>query len=201
MRELVPDIHAWTWFSDRFGYDFSGWLVEHAGGNVAVDPVEMDAATLDELGRRGVARIALTNRNHFRAAARLRERTGARVAVHPADAEFVRQKGVVVDDPLQPGDAIGPFRAVAAAGKSPGEVALYWPERRLLLVGDACVGPAPGRLGLLPEAAIDDLAALRASLRRIADEVDFDTLLLADGHSILRGGREALRALVATFPG
>ena len=62
--------------------------------------------------------------------------------------------------------------------------------------GDACVGKAPGVLGTLPDAVIDDRAALNASLARLA-ELDFDTLLVCDGHSILSGAQTALRALVA----
>ncbi len=199
MREILPGILTWPWFSERFGYDFNGWLVRHEGGNVCIDPVDMSDVVLDAIAREGVGRIALTNRNHFRAAARVRERTGAPVAVHPADAGFVRDKGVPVDEELAPGGRVGPLAVVAADGKSPGEVALHWPERRILFVGDACVGNPPGRCALLPEAVMDDPARLRESLRRIAAEVDFDALLVGDGTPILRGGRKALRALVATF--
>lgn len=199
LRELVPDILTWPWFSERFGYDFNGYLVRHATGNLCVDPVEAPDAVLDAIAAEGVAAILLTNRNHFRDAARVKARTGARVLVHPADADFVRSKGVPVDGELLPGGAVGPFTIVDAAGKSPGEVALHWPERRLLIVGDACVGKAPGVLGLLPEAVMDDPAALRHALTRIADVIDCDTLLVCDGHPVLTGAREALRKLVATF--
>ncbi len=197
MKELVPDVFTWPWLSERFGYDFNGTLVRHDTGNVCVDPVEMDAGVLEELVALGVARIVLTNRNHFRAAARVREATGARVAIHPADAAFVRERGVTVDDELRAGDRVGPFTVVPAAGKSPGEIALHWPERRLLLVGDVCVGNPPGALGLLPEKVMDDPAELRRSLARLAAELDFDTLLVGDGAPILSGGRAALQALVA----
>ena len=146
-----------------------------------------------------VARIVLTNRNHFRAAERLRAATGARVAVHPADAEFVRAKGVRVDDDLAVGERVGPFTIVDASGKSPGEVALHWPERRLLVVGDICVGKPPGALALLPAAVIDDLPRLQASLARIVETIDFDALLVGDGAHILSGARDAMRALVATL--
>ena len=201
MREIVPGILTWPWYSARFGYDFHGFLVRRPDGNLVVDPVEPTNDDLDVLTREGVARILLTNRNHFRAAARVRERTGARVAVHPADAAFVRDKGVPVDDALAHGERIGPFVVVPAAGKSPGEIALHWPDKRLLLVGDACVGTPPGGLSLLPPPVIDAPDALRQSLRRIAAELDFDTLLLADGESLLRSGRAALQRLVATFDG
>jgi hypothetical protein len=39
---------------------------------------------------------------------------------------------------------------------------------------------------------------LKATLARLA-ELDFESLLTGDGWPILQGGREALRALVATF--
>jgi len=193
LQEIVPGIRVWHWFSEKHGYDFNG----HVVGGVAIDPVEMDDATLGELA--SVERILLTNRNHFRAAEKLRVRSGAKVMVHPADADFVRGKGVQVDEPLAPGQRVGPLVVVAAAGKSPGEVALHWPERRILIVGDACVGKPPGALALLPESVMDDPAALRATLRRLAAEIDFDTLLVGDGASILGGAKPALEALVRRF--
>jgi glyoxylase-like metal-dependent hydrolase (beta-lactamase superfamily II) len=160
----------------------------------------MTDAVLDALCREGVARIVLTNRNHFRASARLKERTGATIAVHPADAEFVRSKGVPVDAPLATGERVGPLTVVDASGKSPGEIALHWPERRILLVGDACVGKPPGSCALLPDAVLDDKRRLVASLARLA-ELEFDALLLSDGEPILQGGRDALRRLVSQLRG
>jgi glyoxylase-like metal-dependent hydrolase (beta-lactamase superfamily II) len=191
---IMDGVETWDWFSERHGYDFHGTWVADPGGNLAIDPVEPSAEVL----ARGVARIVLTNRNHFRAAARLQQATGARIAIHPADADFVRARDVAVDDELRPGQRVGPFTIVDAAGKSPGEIALHWPERRLLVVGDACIGKPPGALGLLPAAVIDDRPRLQASLARLAD-LDFDTLIVGDGAHILSGARAALRALVATF--
>jgi glyoxylase-like metal-dependent hydrolase (beta-lactamase superfamily II) len=201
MREIVPGILTWPSFSARFGYDFNGFLVRRPDGNLVIDPVEPTDDDLATLTREGVARIIITNRNHYRAAARVAAATGARVAVHPADAGFVRDKGVTVDDALTHGERVGPFVVVPAAGKSPGEIALHWSDKRILMVGDACVGTPPGGLSLLPPAVIDAPDELRRSLRRIAAELDFDTLLCADGESLLRGGRAALQRLVATFDG
>jgi glyoxylase-like metal-dependent hydrolase (beta-lactamase superfamily II) len=198
MKEIVAGILTWSWFSERHGYDFNGYLIRLPGGNLAVDPVEMDDSVLEELARAGAARILLTNRNHFRAAAKLKSRTGARVAVHPADAEFVRKNGVAVDEGLSAGQKIGPFTVLDAHGKSPGEVALHWPERRLLIVGDAAVGKIPGALALLPPKVIEDLPALQDSIRRLG-QLDIGTVLVGDGASIMQGGREALRTLARSF--
>ena len=200
MHEIVSGILTWPWFSERHGYNFNGYLVRAAGGNICIDPPEPDAATLDEICRLGVTRILLTNRNHVRAANVLRARTGARTAIHPEDAAHARAQGAELDDELQLGEEVGPLVVVGAAGKSPGEVALHWRERRLLIVGDSVIGNPPGQCSLLPETVMDDPALLRASVRRLL-ALDFDTLLVGDGAPILGGARERLRALVAGFEG
>ena len=187
LREIAPGVLTWPWFSERHGYDFNGYIVRE----IAIDPVEGDIDV-------PLRRIVLTNRNHFRAAAKLRAKTGARVAVHPADAEFVRKQGVEVDDDLNYGDQIAGFTVVDAHGKSPGEIALWNPERKLLIVGDACVGKPPGSFALLSPKVIDDLAALQQSLRRLAD-LEPETVLVGDGAPVLKAAAEALRALVRSF--
>ena len=198
MREILSGILTWPWFSARHGYDFNGWLVRHPQGNLCIDPPEMSNEVLEELSAEGVARVLLTNRNHFRASMRVKERTGALIAIHPADAAFARGKGTTVDDELRPGDRAGPLAVVDAQGKSPGEVALHWPERRILFVGDACVGKPPGECALLPDAVIDDKRALIESLRRLA-MLEFDALLVGDGAPVLEAGRSALKRLVASL--
>ena len=198
-HEIVSGIFTWPWFSEPHGYNFNGHLIRHADGNLCVDPVEPDAETLDEIADMGVARIVLTNRNHSRAANRVRARTGARTAIHPHDAAHAGGQGTELDDELGIGDTVGPLVVVGVPGKSPGEVALHWPARRILIVGDAVIGKPPGRCGLLPERVIDDPALLRQSVRGVLD-LDFDTLLVGDGEPILSGARARLEELVATFP-
>ncbi len=143
-------------------------------------------------------RIVLTNRNHFRNAAKLREKTGARVMVHPADAEFVEAQRVTVDAALAYGDSIEGFTIVDAHGKSPGEVALWNAARRILIVGDVCVGSPPGAFKVLPPKVIDDMAALHESLRRLA-ALKPSILLVGDGAPILQNASGALEALVRGF--
>src|SRR5438046_4534653 len=87
MREIVEGIWTWPWFSEPHGYAFNGHLVASADGNVCIDPVDGGPEVLDALGERGVAVVVVTNRNHLRNARAVRERTGARLLVHAADAE------------------------------------------------------------------------------------------------------------------
>ena len=200
MREIVSDIFTWPWFSEPHGYNFNGYLVCHPGGNLCIDPVEPTEDVLEEIARYGVSRILLTNRNHSRAANRVRARAGARTALHPADAPHARSQGTELDDELKVGEKVGPLLVVGVPGKSPGEIVLHWPERRILIVGDALVGAPPGRLKLLPEKVVDNPAALRQSVRGLL-ALDFDTLLPGDGEPILSGAKEWLKELVGTFPG
>ena len=198
MREILTDIFTWPWFSEPHGYNFNGHFIRHAGRNLCVDPVEPSEEDLAELVRQGVARILITNRNHSRAANKIRARTGARTAIHPADAPHARKEGAELDDELNPGDKAGPFVVIDSPGKSLGEVVLHWPERRILLVGDAVVGDPPGRCKLLPDKVVDDPPRLRDSARGLL-ALDFDILLVGDGVPILQSAKERLRELVDTF--
>ncbi len=199
MREFLPGILSWSWFSEPHGYDFNGTLLLNTEGNLCVDPVDPSEEVLGRLTEEGVAQILITNRNHTRAAERVRERTGARVAIHPADAAYARDQGTAIDAELEVGERAGPFTVVGVPGKSPGEIAFHDPPRRLLVVGDAVIGNPPGQLSLLPERVMDDPARLRASVRSLL-ELDFDALMLGDGVPIREGGRERLQELVASFP-
>jgi glyoxylase-like metal-dependent hydrolase (beta-lactamase superfamily II) len=198
METIATDIRTWPWFSTPHGYNFNGLLIAHPQGNICIDPVEASPADLEEITRTRPTRVLLTNRNHVRAANLVRERTGARVAIHPADAAYARGQGAVIDDELRVGERVGPLTVVAMPGKSPGEVALHWPERKILIVGDAVIGNPPGRCGLLREQVMDDPARMRESVRSLLT-IDFDTLLVGDGVPILRGAKDRLRELVATF--
>ena len=199
MREIMSDVFTWSRLSEPHGYDFNGWLVRSPAGNVCIDPVGPDADDLAELARHGVATIALTNRNHVRASNVVRTATGARVAIHPDDAAYARAQGAEIDAELHGGSRVGPLVVVAVPGKSPGEIALHWPERRILLVGDAVIGNPPGHCSLLREQVMDDPARLRASVETLL-ALDFDVLLTGDGAPILSGAHERLEELVATFP-
>ncbi|MDN5848192.1 MAG: hypothetical protein L0H63_00945 [Nitrococcus sp.] len=201
MREIVEGIHMWSRLAQPQNYNFNGHWVAHPGGNLVIDPVEPEDEELERLVAMGVAHIVLTNRNHSRAANRVRERTGAQVLMHPADAGHAREQGTQIDGDLAVNQRIGPFQVLDASGKSPGEVALFWPERSLLLVGDAIISDPPGKCRLLPEAKLDDPAALRASVKRLYETVDFDSLLVGDGEPILTGAKARVGYLVVSFSG
>jgi len=199
MHEILPNVLSWSRLSEPHGYDFNGTLFVCETGNLCVDPVEPSDAVLERLEQEGVAQILITNRNHSRAANLVAKRTGASVAIHPADADHARAQGTHVDAALRSGQRIGPFTVIGVPGKSPGEIALHDPARGLLVVGDALIGNPPGRLSFLPDRVVDDPVRLRQSVQGLM-MLDFDALILGDGVSILEGAKTRLDELLASLP-
>ena len=156
-----------------------------------IDPVlmgEEDLVQFDELG--GANWIVVTNRDHERETAFFKERTGAEVVVHAADADAM---GVVTDRMVEDNsEIIEGLRVMHLQhGKSPGELALHWPKRKLLLAGDLVVGAPVGRFSLLMDEKLADPPKAALELRKLLS-LDFDSVLVGDGHSIMKGAREAL---------
>jgi glyoxylase-like metal-dependent hydrolase (beta-lactamase superfamily II) len=199
METILDDVLTWSWFSEPHRYNFNSLLIPDAAGNLCVDPVEPTDDVMRELVRRGVSRILLTNRNHVRAANRVRERTGARSFIHPDDAAYAKANGALIDGDLRVSEKIGPLEVIGVSGKSPGEVAFLWPARKCLIVGDAVVGDPPGHLKLLRESVIDDPPRLRRGILDLL-ALDFDTILVGDGVSVISDAKNRLRELVAGFP-
>ncbi len=198
MQRVLADIDMWSKMSPAHGYPFHGHLLWLPGMTICVDPVEPQPDELANIIAARPSRILLTNRNHTRAAQLIRERTAARIALHPKDAAHAAQQGVISDDALHVGERIGPLCIVDLSGKSPGEVGIHWPERRILLVGDAIIGDPPGSCRLLRPQVIDDLPRLQESVRR-ALELDFETLLVGDGAPILKDAHARVAELVRSF--
>jgi glyoxylase-like metal-dependent hydrolase (beta-lactamase superfamily II) len=194
MREVLPDIQMWSVpVADR-GYDFNGFAVATEDGTVVIDPpepVDEGWGAVDLLAP--FAGVWITNRNHSRAAAAFRERYGATVYVHGADADKLEAGAdeTVRGDEQLPGE----IRLVHVPGKSPGEVAFHVPRSNALIVGDVVIGVPPGELSTYPEKVIDDMDELHRSAAKLL-EYDFDALLLCDGEPILSGGKQKLREFV-----
>ena len=70
---------------------------------------------------------------------------------------------------------------------------------RGLIVGDAVVGNPPGQLSRLRERVMDDPARLRRSVHQLV-ALDFDTILVGDGVSIVADAKQRLQELVNSFP-
>ena len=79
---------------------------------------------------------------------------------------------------------------------SPDETAFHIPAVNALEIADGAIRYGED-LHFVPDEYMDDpedtKAGLKSAFARLADELDFDVLLLAHGRPIPSGGREALR--------
>ena len=72
--------------------------------------------------------------------------------------------------------------------KSPGESAFYIEDRKILIVGDALIGKNKGEVNMLPPDKFEDIGKAKAGLN-VLKTLDFESLLVGDGHSILKDAK------------
>jgi glyoxylase-like metal-dependent hydrolase (beta-lactamase superfamily II) len=199
MREIVPDVQTWSVFAPDKGYAFNGYAIATEEGTVVIDPPEPTEDGWDTIDLlEPFAGVWITNRNHSRAAAAFRERYGATVYAHEADAERLEAGA---DQTVRGGERLpGEIELIHVPGKSPGEIAFHLPRSRALVVGDVVIGVPVGELATYPEKVIDDTDELLRSAARLL-EYDFDALLVCDGESLLSGGKEKLREFLEAASG
>jgi glyoxylase-like metal-dependent hydrolase (beta-lactamase superfamily II) len=99
-----------------------------------------------------------------------------------------------IDEAVAEGDAIGPLRVLHTPGHSPGHLAFSWPDRRLLIAGDA-VATWPALAPGWPSFNLNPTQE-RASLRRMA-ALDAAVVGVGHGEPIVRRAAETLHELAA----
>ncbi|HEX4046827.1 MAG TPA: MBL fold metallo-hydrolase [Elusimicrobiota bacterium] len=193
MIRLLDGVHLWSRFDPEKRFNFNGHVLKTAAGVVMVDPVPLSDDDLAYLETAGLTPdlLVITNRNHLRAREQVLARWKVPVVLHEAE---VAQAGVPADRTVKDGDDLLGLRVVHLPGKSPGEIALLWPARRALLVGDALLAPYGG-LKTVPDEKMDDPALLRLSLARLKT-LDFDVLLVGDGDPLVADAKAAVAAFL-----
>lgn len=99
-----------------------------------------------------------------------------------------------VDEPLSEGDAIGPLHVLHIPGHSPGHLGLHWPERGLLITGDA-VATWPEFCPGWPQFTLNERQH-KESLRRMA-ALEPRVAAVGHGDAITEGAAERLHELAA----
>ncbi len=201
MREIVPGIHTWRFWSEEKKLDFNGHAFVRDGVLVVIDPPPFGPGDREALRALGKPRdILLTNQHHGRASGELRRETGARIWIHEADAEGLAEPP---DVRFEEGQTLpAGVRVVRVPdNKTPGECALWVPMPAggapgVMILGDALIGRPAGSLSLLPAEKYRDVGRARAGARVLLD-YPYDALLVGDGESIPMGGRAALERFLA----
>jgi len=107
-----------------------------------------------------------------------------------------------VDVQLSDGDVLpglGGMRIVHAPGHTAGSISIYFPNRGVLLVGDAMQYKF-GRLMLPSRLFTQDMEEAGESIRKLAG-LDFETLCFSHFRPILEGADQKVREFAKTLPG
>jgi glyoxylase-like metal-dependent hydrolase (beta-lactamase superfamily II) len=203
-------------------------------------PVVVDAAMpgragavwkyLDRLGYgpEAVSEIWLTHGDidHMGSVAALKERSGAKVVAHRADAPLVdgsadrelgplplsgtyqgifnmavhylfRYKPTGVDCPAEDGDALGSWQVIHTPGHTAGSASYYHAEQKIIIVGDA-LNHRRGRLGAPPPMFTPDMALAHASIERIAG-LDFEVCCFGHGPPLKGNAAQRVRAFAESL--
>ena len=197
MKQLLPGIWQWSWFSQEKQLDFNGLFLNVGEHKILIDPPPMTAEASTVIRRQGqLDYIIVTNRDHTREASACQVDFRCQVQVPESDASQMDLKAnkTFKDGELLPG---GIWVVHLQDQKSPGESALFLQQGKgILIVGDALIGKPDGSLSLLPPEKYADAGKAKEGLRRLL-KYNFDAILVGDGTSILTGAKQAVeRTLV-----
>ncbi|MCW5800204.1 MAG: hypothetical protein KIT40_17040 [Nitrospira sp.] len=192
MKQLLPGIWQWSWFSDEKQLDFNGLFLTVGEHKIVIDPPPLTSEASTLIRRQGALDyIIVTNRDHLREAAAYQAEFRCQLQVPEADASQidVTPTKTYKDGELLPG---GIWAIQLKDQKSPGESALYIQQGKgVLIVGDALIGKPAGALSLLPSERYGDVAKAKEGLRRLL-KYNFDSILVGDGASIIFGAKQAV---------
>jgi glyoxylase-like metal-dependent hydrolase (beta-lactamase superfamily II) len=187
MQELAPGIQHWTARHPNIGSDVSSYWLPDVG--VLIDPLEIPEDVSD------VHTVVLTNRHHRRSSLEAGERFGA--SVHVPWAGMHDWEGEPVEA-YEPGDVLadGAVTVHEVGAICPDESALHIPSVSALAVADGVIRYG-GELGFVPDSLMDDpedtKQGLKEAYARLADDLDFENLLVAHGEPIAGDARDKLR--------
>ena len=205
--KLADDLYAYPW-SQTMVNNCNTYLLNgpspvmfDPGHSQLYDNVEMGLAA-DGI-REAPALVVLTHchPDHLEAAQNLRKQ-GARLAMHPAEVEYMEGEGralaaalglnfgdVTIDVFLEEGDLqVGDHRiqVIHTPGHSPGHICLYLPEYKALIAGDLVFAQGVGRVDFPG----GDGQALKDSIQRVA-ELELEMVL--PGHGPIIKGADMVR--------
>lgn len=196
MKQLLPGIWQWSWFSDEKQLDFNGLFLAIGEHKILIDPPLMTAEARAVIRRHEpIDYIIVTNRDHVREAATYQTEFRCRLQVPEADVAQMDLKPTKTyrDGELLPG---GIWVINLQDQKSPGESALFIQQGQgVLIVGDALIGKSPGKVSMLPAEKYASLEKAKEGLRRLL-KYEFDSLLVGDGSPILNGGKQEVERLL-----
>ncbi len=203
--QLYEDLYAYPWTQmtanncNSFAAASAGPLLVDPGHAAFYDHVAAGLRS-DGLAEPKVVVLSHCHPDHLEAALKL-QRDGARLAMHPAEAEYMSGEGralasalglsfpdVTIDFYLQEGEFTSgeeTFQVLHTPGHSPGHICLYWPRLKALFAGDLVFAQGVGRVDFPG----GDGEQLKQSIGRVA-AMDLEWLL--PGHGPVLKGAQAI---------
>jgi glyoxylase-like metal-dependent hydrolase (beta-lactamase superfamily II) len=211
LTEITKGVH----YAD--GSNANSYIVEEVDGSLTVIDAGMQSDGKKILGYittkmmrkpSDVKTLVITHCHvdHVRGAAALKAATGAKVAVHEADADFVSGKTkyplpggltgllfrlispffhatpVEPDLRLKENDTVGRLTVLHTPGHTPGSMSLYDGKDKTLFVGDIAIFQK-GNLKGPPPQFTQDMGQAKVSLERLS-RLDFEVLLSGHGEPL-----------------
>ncbi|HJU04706.1 MAG TPA: hypothetical protein VJ692_06090 [Nitrospiraceae bacterium] len=196
MKQLLPGIWQWSWFSEEKQLDFNGHFLVVGEHRVLIDPPPMNVEAMAHARRHGpVDYIVITNRDHSREGEVYRKEFACQTWVPEMDAP---QMEIAADKTYKDGELLpGGIWAIHLQNqKSPGECALFLQQGKgIMILGDALIGKPPGSVAMLAAEKYADVEKARDGLRRLL-KYNFDTVLVGDGASIMAGAKQAVERAI-----
>lgn len=187
-HKVTDGIWIWSVFSEEKNLHFNGYLVATSDDTAfIVDPPCGGHEVLDAFAALPRPEcIILTNRDHERDSQEFKRRFSIPILAHEEDARLFEN---APDRTFHDGDTLpGGWQVIhLPSQKSPGESALYHPERKILIVGDALIGSPMQHLSMLPEEKYADRREAVEGLRRLT-QLDVKTVLVGDGDPVMQFG-------------
>jgi glyoxylase-like metal-dependent hydrolase (beta-lactamase superfamily II) len=153
--------------------------------------------------------------DHVGSVQELKGLTNAKVAIHREDAPFltgekslpspkgavgvafkafspfVKTKPVQPDILLEEGDRVGGMTVVHTPGHTPGSIALYDPEKKLIFIGDT-MRYQNGKLTGPPEQFTPDMSEALRSIKKVS-LMEFDVMLSGHGDPLLPNASQMVK--------
>lgn len=166
--------------------------------------------------------IVITHQHmdHMGSLSKMKDITGAKVAIHPADADYIRGKTshagpafsnamvkviqliyrtqpVEPDILLEDGDRIGGYQVIHTPGHTPGSICLYNPENKAIFVGDN-LRYKDGKLQSPGKQLLPEPGKYEESMKKL---LNYNIEVIITGHTapVTSGGGKLLRDFVEKF--
>jgi glyoxylase-like metal-dependent hydrolase (beta-lactamase superfamily II) len=193
-QALSDTLFQWSVYEPSVKCEISCTALKANSGLVVVDPVPLAEAAWEELLALAPLRaILLTNGNHVRDAARLREKHQVPIVTAVATRREVTE--LKPDISLLENELIYGIAAIPIPGATPGETAFH-ARIGVMIIGDAVINVSTEKgLELLPDKYCADPEQNRASLRKLLN-FEFHTLTFAHGAPVTAHAKERWAALL-----